>query len=117
MSDPVVATFNPGDAEATVIIPLINDGVDEDTEFFGLVLTLGNNTNIEGRSCVTLGMENTGIIGTILDDGMYIKTHVVSRKAKKKQHARASSSLRDYYSELFTRSRALKFVKAVTKRP
>ena len=72
MSDPVVATFNPGDAEATVSIPLINDGVDENTEFFRLVLTLGNNTNIEGRSCVRLGMENTGIIGTILDDGMYI---------------------------------------------
>ena len=72
VSDSVVATFNPGDAKATVSIPLINDAVDEDTEFFGLVLTLGSNTNIEGRSCVTLGMENTGIIGTILDDGMYI---------------------------------------------
>ena len=34
---------------------------------------------------------------------------VVSRKAKKKQHARASSGLRDHYSELFTRMAALKF--------
>ena len=76
VSDPVVATFSPGDAEATVSIPLINDGVDEDTEFFGLVLTLGNNINTEGRSCVRLGMENTGIIGTILDDGMYICMYV-----------------------------------------
>ena len=36
---------------------------------------------------------------------------VVSCKAKKKQHARASSSLRDHYSELFTRMAALKFLK------
>ena len=32
---------------------------------------------------------------------------VVSREAKKKQHARASSGLRDHYSELFTRMAAL----------
>lgn len=37
VSNPVVATFNPGDAEATVTITLISDGVDEETEFFGLV--------------------------------------------------------------------------------
>ena len=34
---------------------------------------------------------------------------VVSREAKKKQHARASSGLRDHYSELFTWMAALKF--------
>ena len=34
---------------------------------------------------------------------------VVSREAKKKQHARASSGLRGHYSELFTRMAALKF--------
>ena len=34
---------------------------------------------------------------------------VVSREAKKKRHARASSGLRDHYSELFTRMAALKF--------
>ena len=34
---------------------------------------------------------------------------VVSREAKKKQHARASSGLHDHYSELFTRMSALKF--------
>ena len=34
---------------------------------------------------------------------------VVSREAKKKQHARASSGIRDHYSELFTRMAALKF--------
>ena len=34
---------------------------------------------------------------------------VVSREAKKKQHAHASSGLRDHYSELFTRMAALKF--------
>ena len=40
---------------------------------------------------------------------------VVSREAKKKQHAHASSGLRDHYSELFTRMAALKFEKAVTQ--
>ena len=52
---------------------------------------------------------------------MYICTHissvicvvsrltVVSREAKKKQHACASSGPRDHYSELFTRMAALKF--------
>ena len=34
---------------------------------------------------------------------------VVSREAKKKQHARVSSGLRDHYSELLTRMAALKF--------
>ena len=34
---------------------------------------------------------------------------VVSREAKKKQHARTSSGQRDHYSELFTRMAALKF--------
>ena len=34
---------------------------------------------------------------------------VVSREAKKKQHAHASYGLRDHYSELFTRMAALKF--------
>ena len=42
---------------------------------------------------------------------------VVSREAKKKQHARASSGLRDHYSELFTRIAALKFENAVTQPP
>ena len=34
---------------------------------------------------------------------------VVSREAKKKQHARTSSGPRDHYSELFTRMAALNF--------
>ena len=34
---------------------------------------------------------------------------VVSREAKKKQHARASSGPSDHYSELFTRMAALNF--------
>ena len=33
---------------------------------------------------------------------------VVSREAKKKQHACASSGLRDHYSELFTRMATVK---------
>ena len=41
---------------------------------------------------------------------------VVSREAKKKQYACASSGLRDHYSELFTRMEALKLKNAVTKR-
>ena len=40
----------------------------------------------------------------------------MSREAKKKQHACASSDLRDHYSELFTRMEALKLKNAVTKR-
>ena len=34
---------------------------------------------------------------------------VVNRQAKKKQHAYASSGLRDHYSELFTQMAAIKF--------
>ena len=34
---------------------------------------------------------------------------VVSREAKKKQHARVSSGLHDHYSDLFTRIAALNF--------
>ena len=40
----------------------------------------------------------------------------MSCEAKKKQHACASSGLRDHYSELFTRMEALKLKNAVTKR-
>ena len=42
---------------------------------------------------------------------------VVSREAKKKQHARASSGLHDHYIELFTRMAALKFKNTVTQPP
>ena len=48
----------------------------------------------------------------LISAGMHIaisRLTVVSREAKKKQHARASSGLRDHYSELFTRMAALKF--------
>ena len=41
----------------------------------------------------------------------------MSREAKKKQHARASSGLHDHYSELLTQMAALKFEKAVTQPP
>ena len=37
------------------------------------------------------------------------KLMVVSREAKKKQHARGSSGLHDHYSELFTQMEAPKF--------
>ena len=40
---------------------------------------------------------------------------VVSREAKKKQHACMSSGLRDHYSELFIQMAALKFETAVTQ--
>ena len=40
---------------------------------------------------------------------------VVSREAKKKPHARASSGLRDHYSELFTQIAALKVLIAITQ--
>ena len=56
----------------------------------------------------------SNITGIILIIYIYIYIYisrltVVSREAKKKQHARASSGLRDHYSELFTRMAALKF--------
>ena len=38
---------------------------------------------------------------------------VVSCEAKKKQHARMSSGLRDHYSELFTQMAAIEFENAV----
>ena len=38
-----------------------------------------------------------------------LRLTVVSREAKKKQHACASSGPRDHYSELFTRMAALNF--------
>ena len=41
--------------------------------------------------------------------GIVSRLTVVSREAKKKQHACASSGPRDHYSELFTRMAALKF--------
>ena len=43
------------------------------------------------------------------DYNLISRLTVVSREAKKKKHARASSGLRDHYSELFTRMAALKF--------
>ena len=55
-------------------------------------------------------MEN--FAGTLLNETCskcISRLTVVSREAKKKQHARASSGLRDHYSELFTRMAALKF--------
>ena len=40
---------------------------------------------------------------------------VVSREAKKKQHARTSSGLHYQYNELFTRMAALKLLNAITQ--
>ena len=42
---------------------------------------------------------------------------IVRHEAKKKHHIHTSSSLCDYYSELFTFSRAIKFLNTVTKPP
>ena len=44
-----------------------------------------------------------------------IKTHGSEREAKKKQHARESSGLRNHYSELFTQMAALKLENAITQ--
>ena len=54
-------------------------------------------------------MYSTSKTNVILESGIISRLTVVSREAKKKQHARASSGLRDHYSELFTRMAALKF--------
>ena len=45
----------------------------------------------------------------VVDENSESRLTVVSREAKKKQHACASSGPRDHYSELFTRMAALKF--------
>ena len=47
--------------------------------------------------------------GIIIINSKISRLTVVSREAKKKQHACASSGPRDHYSELFTRMAALKF--------
>ena len=58
-------------------------------------------------------METRKSVSTVITEifDMWCKSRftVVSREAKKKQHARASSGLRDHYSELFTWMAALKF--------
>ena len=46
-----------------------------------------------------------------------IETHIVGYEAKKKQYARASSGLRDHYSELFIWMAALKSKNDVTQPP
>ena len=48
-------------------------------------------------------------IWSVFQNPVTSRLTVVSREAKKKQHARASSGPRDHYSELFTRMAALKF--------
>ena len=55
-------------------------------------------------ACLSLQLKAGGSILTVM-----------SHEAKKKQHAFASSGLRDHYSELFTWMEALKFKNAVTQ--
>ena len=50
-----------------------------------------------------------GINFSKLNSSSKSRLMVVSREAKKKQHALASSGLRDHYSELFTWMAALNF--------
>ena len=57
-------------------------------------------------TCTSETLHNAATVLKIL---LPSRLTVVSREAKKKQHARASSGLRDHYSELFTRMAALKF--------
>ena len=69
VSDELIATFNPGDAIATVNIPIIDDGIVEPTEFFGLILRVEDNTDEDGRLLVTLGPENRIVAASIRDSG------------------------------------------------
>ena len=69
VSDEVVATFNPGDTIATVNIPIIDDGIVEPIEFFGLILRVEENTDEDGRLFVTLG-PNRIVAASIRDSGM-----------------------------------------------
>ena len=59
-------------------------------------------------------IDTIGIAILLLKD-IKSRLTVVSRKAKKKQHAHTSSGLHEHYSELFTRMAALKFENAVTQ--
>ena len=52
---------------------------------------------------------NKFILNALLELVHVSRLTVVSREAKKKQHACASSGPRDHYSELFTWMAALKF--------
>ena len=68
-----------------------------------------NSEKIDGFGTKTTA---PGGLGDSIDIQVYPKISrltVVSREAKKKQHACASSGPRDHYSELFTRMAALKF--------
>ena len=64
---------------------------------------------------ISYTQNNKLILNALLECIKFLPVHivsrltVVSREAKKKQHARASSGLRDHYSELFTWMAALKF--------
>ena len=69
VSDELVATFNPGDTISTVNIPIIDDGIVEPTEFFGLILRVEENTDEDGRLFVTLG-PNRIVAASIRDSGM-----------------------------------------------
>ena len=64
--------------------------------------------NKRGRLMKNMKSPNSGLI-VICCCITGSRLTVVSREAKKKQHACASSGPRDHYSELFTRMAALKF--------
>ena len=72
MSDELVATFNPGDAAATVNVPLIRDGMVENMlEFFGLEIRVDENTDEDGRLFVRVGSMGSAA-AIIRDSGSYI---------------------------------------------
>ena len=60
-------------------------------------------------------MIDTIVIAILLLKDIKLRLTVVSRKAKKKQHAHTSSGLHEHYSKLFTWMAALKFENAVTQ--
>ena len=55
------------------------------------------------------------LISDLVANLLMSRLTVVSREAKKKQHACTSSGARDHYSELFTRMAALKLQNAVNQ--
>ena len=74
VSDEVVVIFNPGDTTVTVNIPIIDDGIVEPTEFLAMTLRVEDNT--DGRSCVITAMENSVVVASIRDSGMYVCMYV-----------------------------------------
>ena len=69
MSDPVSATFLPNQQRATVIIPVVADDEEEDTEFFGIWLQLPESPARLGGIVVSFQGGDITLVQGIISDG------------------------------------------------